>query len=349
MAAGNPFRNHNPFPEARDELPEPHSNPFHEARDELPEPHQLELYLSSSKDFSESSHMYRNPHVCLNNKGLVVVFYGKYKSLYYRVGKCNRDVVVTWGDECFYHDGFFPQAVLGDNNVIVVVRSHVIRRRCSCRVGKVIKESLTIKWGKEFNTLGNGTGINPSVALIEQPKLEDCTVIIFYETSEFFKYRSFYSVGRFNDTATRLLSLGQTEKRVPELDHCRNISVSANKEGTLLLMFQSSIGHTLSYAIGKYEGSVIHNLMPISFTIGYFPKVSLLNDGMAIEIHEAALGSSLVIKYGNIEDDGKIQWSKGQKYESAYKPSLACTDDHKLVEVHTSFLTALKYRTGHFM
>ena len=313
------------------------------------EQHCDNLYLTPVKEFPGKSRLYRNPHVCFNNNGVVVVFYGKYKRLYYQIGKYNHDI--TWGNEYFYHDGFFPQAALGDNGVLVVVRSHVIRRRCSCRVGYVNEEALTVEWGEEFNRgLGSGAGMNPSVALIEKPEVADSAVILFYTTSEFAKYRSFYSVGKFNNTTTKLSSIGPTERHVAELDNCKNISVAANKEGTVLLLFQSStsLRHTLSYAVGKFEDNVINNLMPFTFTIGYFPRVNLLSNGMAIETHEAVGSSSLVFKYAQVEGDGKIQWSKGQKCESGYTPSLACNDHLKLVDVHTSYFGGLRYRTGLF-
>lgn len=275
-----------------------------------------------------------------------MVFYGWGKNLYYQVGRYTHGQnKITWGDETFYHEGLFPQAVLSDKGVVVVVRSHLLKRRCSLRAGAVDKDDLTINWGEAADRL-LGSGINPSIAIIDKPVGVDSTLIFFYESNHLSEYRSFYSVGKVNDQATRFSFVGQTERRVAELDNYKHVSVSANKEGKLVLLFRSAFSHTLNYAVGSFENGEIHNLAIDNFTKGYYPRVSLLNNGMVIEMHEAALGPSLVFKFGWLNEN-TIQLCRGKKNETGYKPSLACNDQLDIVEVHTTFFKKLKYRIGH--
>lgn len=347
IRSGNPFepfddleRPGNHFPKNNLDLEEPAQDQQEPAQVQQ----EFEAYLSAGKLFLDGSRLCHSPCVCLNNNGVVVVFYRKVIGLYYQVGKYNCELnKIVWGAECSYQNGRCPQAVLSDKGVIVVVRSHVLQRRCSCRVGLVNEENLTVEWGEDRER-EMGHGMRPSVALVDSAVGTDSTALFFYETSGL-QYRSFYSIGKVSDNG-KMTFVGQPE-HIALLNDCKNISVAANKQGNVLLLVQSSIGHTLSYAVGRFENGTLNNLMgtPNSFTIGYNPRVSLLNNGMAIEMHEAALGPSLVFYFGWLRN-GEIEWSIGKKNENGYNPSLACNDHLKLVEFHTTSLQTVKYRTG---
>lgn len=302
----------------------------------------FEAYFSCVKEFPGGSRMCQHPSVCLNNNGVAVLFYTWLNRLYYRVGRYqDGHSTLMWGPDVFFHAGSSPEVTLSDKNTLVVVRNHLLRRLSSFRVGVVDEDNLKIEM-MELDVLTNG--INPSVTLINSPVGSEDKLLILYHSRNHFKYDCLYSIAKITDQERKIAFVGLRDQKLPELDDSTKMSVSADKEGTLVILFENILSHCLSYVVGKLENNRVVISEVRKFTIGYCPQVCLVGDRKATESHEAALGSSVVFKYGRVRDD-KIYWCKGQKYKSGYTPSVTSNGDHVL-EVHVSLLGTLQYRTG---
>ncbi|NUS00466.1 MAG: hypothetical protein HOV67_35025, partial [Kribbellaceae bacterium] len=82
------------------------------------------------------------------------------------------------------------------------------------------------------------------------------------------------------------------------------------------------------------------------FTTGTDPAVAANAEGMVIAVNEYPAGA-LQYWSGRINSDGSVSWIESAKYDTGVTPSVALTDDGRLVEVHRAPTSdVLWYRLG---
>ena len=307
---------------------------------------EFESYLSPERDLQvEKKLSLTTPFVCLNNQNIFVLLFIKRDRhlVYYRVGtiateennvraKSEIRLGPPNDSQLGIADSF--QAALNDNNIIIIVQCY--QRVVTYTLGQVDTENQKIEWLGQ--TIRFGTGINPTVALTID------TAVLFYECSSNDQPNCIIGELRENRVRTHPVENHQV------LRHATTLSVSANVNNQVVVLYRKAYTIYLWYAIGEIREHQFHITANAAYTVGYLPRLCLLNNGLVVDTHEEAIGCSLVIKIGQLITRGNpaIYWFKGRKYKYGRRPSIACnTDGLHTIEVHTTLLRKrLQFRIG---
>ena len=193
-------------------------------------------------------------------------------------------------------------------------------------------------------------------------------VVVVYENRRFTTYKTYYYLGIVDSESETII---WTVRREPYGNGGQNLSISMNNNGTIVEVHRSTgVNFThLWSCIGKLNLDDQHNPVGISwndavkegryrfwdrflpfsmrnpqtspYSYGYFPFVSVINDGRFVEVHQTVSFWHLVYQSG-VVDGETIQWSfKECQYDMGYAPVVALNDHNLVVEIHE---TNIAYR-----
>ena len=301
----------------------------------------LEPNLLSTRKFEPRIRWANFPVVCMNQSGVVVVFYQHLRKIYFIVGSVSVDLTTEqnfgrgtlakhsceWGNVQLYGDGLNVRAALNESNQIVVVRSGTYRRRCMYRSGVVIQNERNIIW-KEDDTFFT-KGVNPAVAL------KGSTVIFVHELN-FGLYRCFYNIAKISDGSIRFV--GTRNQPLPALDERKEISLSLNASGYVVFSCRWYAGGNLWYAVGKLsdgEDSINDVVRVQQYAQGLYSHICLLDDGNVVEVHEKWMSSLCMFKFGRL-DGNTIAWGEDLEFDYGNNPCTAVTNNCQMIVVRVT-------------
>jgi len=282
----------------------------------------LDLCMTGIQQCEPAVEYVEYPSVCMNENGTVVVFFTRSGMLNYMVGVATADTSTTppsytmaWGQSQEIGDGCNVKAAINEQNEVVVVFSKNYRRICYYHFGQVDPSNKSIEWKGDRLKLCDG--VNPSVAMRGQ------TVIFVYE-AQYGTYRSYYRVCEIRDNVL-WISLEDKEREIPELAKCKEIGVALNKDNTVMLSCRSVVGWKLYYAMARLEAGEIKDVDFVGeYASGYYPDISLLDNGCALSINENYVGGMLQFKFGVATNGGCVlavftEYIKRGQYDLAFK------------------------------
>ena len=272
----------------------------------------------------------------LNNMNIVVAVRNPQTSykLKSHVGVVSKEgespTSIHWGqEEQSYDTGYIPRVSLNNNNIIVEVhQSHRTLTVWYC-VGKVDANAKKIDWGRSYN-IGNGHA--PAVALTDSGH-----VVVVYRG---LAYRSYYRVGSI-DTEHKEINWANEAQ---SYGFGQELSVAMNGDGTVIEVHRSpSISlYRLRFTYGKLEvdnqGKISGKIdwrNPKTYSHGFYPCVSLNNDGKIVEVHQRILSRNLVYRTGIDDKQAKtLQFSTQRYYSKGWAPVVALNDHNQVIECH---------------
>ena len=299
------------------------------------------------------------PSVTMNNSNTIVAVHNSDigSTLKCRVGvvsEVDGSFSVDWGKDRQYGTGFFPRVSMNNDGIVVEVHQSLMRE-VRYRIGKVNEATKTIDWWQEIKKIEDGYA--PAVALTDNGH-----VVVAYESKKFAKYKTYYRLGTIN---FELKTIDWNDKRITYGNGGQNLSISMNNEGTIVEVHRSPAGVNFSHlwlcigklkldhqdnpesiiwndsvAQGKYRN--IDRFLPSSwshpqsspYSNGYYPFVSINNDGILIEAHQTTAWRHLVYRAG-VVDGETIRWSsKDCQYDTGWAPVVALNDQNQVVEIH---------------
>ena len=282
------------------------------------------------------------PFVCMNNNGFVVLLYQNEGRIFYVVGKISgaggeeeRDEQesplshgIEWGVEKSFVEGCNVQAAINENGIIVLVRSKLYARTCHFSVGKLEETDKYIKWSQTDERLCSG--VNPTVAMVGN------TVLFFHE-SDYGLYRSYCNVGKLEENNLQIT--GQRDCRVRALDGYKEVSVAITNENKVVVSCRTSVGSNLFYGVGQLDSSLGELNLVRQYASGYYSRISVLNNGIVVDVHESKVGAGLLYTVGKLQTNDStttVSWFDSHRYDSGYYPSVAVCDNYCMIEVHTA-------------
>ena len=310
------------------------------------------------------------PSVTLNNSNTIVAVHNSEvgSTLKSRVGvvsEVDGSFSIDWGKDRRYGAGFFPRVSMNNNGIIVEVHQSLMRE-VRYRIGRVNEATKTIDWWQEIQTIEKGYA--PAVALTDNGH-----VVVVYENNKFTTYKTYYCLGIVDSESK---TINWTVRREPYGIGGQNLSISMNNDGSIVEVHRSPAGVNFSHLWlcgGKLKLDDQHNPVGISWNeaveqgkyryidrflpssmsnpqstpygYGYYPFVSINNDGKFIEVHQTLTLRRLVYQSGVIDGE-TIQWSfKECQYDMGYAPVVALNDHDLVVEIHGTNVAAYRGNT----
>ena len=301
----------------------------------------------------------RYPSVTLNNRNTVVAVHNSdigstLKSRVGVVSEVDGSSSIDWGKDRQYGAGFFPRVSMNNDGIVVEVHQSLMREVQYC-IGRVNEATKTIDWGQE--SLKIKKGYAPAVALTDNGH-----VLVVYENRKLTTYKTYYCLGIVNFEFKRI---DWTAQRKEYGIGGQNLSVSMSNDGLIVEVHRSPAGVNFSHlwlCVGKLNLDEQHNPESISwkdpvaqgkyrnvdrffpsswnhpqsspYSYGYYPFVSINNDGILIEAHQTTAWRHLVYRVG-VVDCETIQWScKDCQYDTGWAPVVALNDHNLVVEIH---------------
>ena len=300
----------------------------------------------------------RYPSVTLNNSNIVVAVCNSevgstLKSRVGEVSEVDGSLSIDWGEDEGYGSGFFPRVSMNNDGVVVEVHQSPMRE-VRYRIGRVNEATKTINWWQE--SLKIKKGYAPAVALTDNGH-----VVVVYENKDFAVHKTYYCLGIVDFESK---TINWTVRREPYGIGGQNLSISMNNDGTIVEVHRSPAGVNIFHlwsCIGKLKLDDQHNPVGISwndavkqgryrfwdrflpssmsnptspYSYGYYPFVSVTNDGRFVEVHQTVSFRRLVYQSGVIDGE-TIQWSfKECQYDRGYAPVVALNDHNLVVEIH---------------
>ena len=300
----------------------------------------------------------RYPSVTLNNSDIVVTvcnseFGSMLKS---RVGMISEvDGHIKWGQDEGYGTGFFPRVSMSNDGIIVEVHQTLMREVQYC-IGKVNECTKSIDWWQQSLRIIDGYA--PAVALTDNHH-----VVVVFESEKLGVHKTYYSLGIVNFGRK---TITWTVQREAYGIGGQNLSVSMNNDGVIVEVHRSPAGLNFTHlwlCTGKLKLDDQHNPMGISwnnavpqgkyrfwdrflpsswcnptsspYSNGYYPFVSINNDGKFVEVHQTVSWRRLVYHTGIIDGE-KLQWSQSKEcqYDMGWSPVVALNDHNQVVEIH---------------
>ena len=274
----------------------------------------------------------RFPSITLNNNNVVVAVLNSlvWFTLKSRVGVVSEGDTIHWGEEEDFGYGYFPRVSLNNQNMIVEVHESQYWRTLWYRVGKVDVTSRKIDWGRNHYF---GEGRAPDVALSDNGH-----VVVVYENAYGF-YKSYYRVGTLKTEDKRI----EWAKEAQLYGSGQELSVAMNNDGTVIEVHRSPFLFRLRLTIGRLrvnnQGNVLGTISwngPKTYSHGFYPYVSLNNDGKVVEVHQSLVFRCLLYRTG-ITNQGAnaFRWSRTQRhYGLGWAPVVALNDHNKVIECH---------------
>ena len=290
----------------------------------------------------------RYPAITLNNNNIVVAVRNSllWFTLKSRVGVVSEGDTIHWGQEEKFGYGYYSRVSLNNNNMIVEVHASHYKRTVSYCVGKVDVDARAIGWGESYDI---GQGRAPAVALTDSG-----SVVVVYENAYGF-YKSYYRVGTLNTEHKRI----EWAKEAQLYGSGLELSVAMNNDGTVIEVHRSPFLFRLRLTIGRLRVNNQGNALgiidwsgPKTYSHGFYPYVSLNNDGKVVEVHQSLVFRCLLYRTG-IANRGAnaFRWSRTQRhYDLGWAPVVALNDHNKVIECHetNSILKGnfLRYKIG---
>ena len=302
----------------------------------------------------------RYPSVTLNNSNIVVAVHNSEvgSTLQCRVGvvsEVDGSFSINWGKDGRYGAGFFPRVSMNNDGIVVEVHQSLMRE-VRYRIGKVNEATKTIDWWQESQTIEKGYA--PAVALTDNGH-----VVVVYENNKLTTYKTYYCLGIVDSDSK---TINWTVRRKPFGNGGQNLSISINNDGAIVEVHRSPAGVNFTHlwlCTGKLNLDDQHNPVSISwndaveqgryrfqdrflpsslsnpqsspYSYGYYPFVSINNEGKFIEVHQTLTLRRLIYQSGVIDED-TIQWSQSKEcqYDMGYAPVVAVNDHDLVVEIH---------------
>ena len=245
------------------------------------------------------------PSVATTSEGIVLLAYVKSKtSCYYTVGTLSDDDDIEWSQSNLIDDGRSPSISLcieDDNTLKVVFAFITAAKRGYTRVGTLDLDQKAIRWNGEKYEISPFSS-DPSFNQISVTLNPNKEVVIAYRWG----YRKIIcQIGKFTTTSHgECIEFSSTGN--DNLYGC-SPSISINKKGHVLIIFQSTMGRKLmcqSGAVqprGMGEGIVWKDRTAELIDYGCYPSVTLADDDTFIELHGSNLGPSLHYRIGEIQ------------------------------------------------
>ena len=313
----------------------------------------------------------RYPSVTLNNSNIVVTVHNSDigSTLRSRVGvvsEVDGRFSINWGKDRRYGAGFFPRVSMNNNGIVVEVHQSLMRE-VRYRIGRVNEATKTIDWWQENQTIEKGYA--PAVALTDNGH-----VVVVYENNKLTTYKTYYCLGIIDSDSKTII---WTLRRKPYGNGGQNLSISMNNDGAIVEVHRSPAGVNFTHlwlCVGKLNLDDEHNPVSISwndaveqgkyryierflpssmsnpqnspYSYGYYPFVSINNEGKFIEVHQTLTLRRLVYQSGAINED-TIQWSKIKEcqYDIGWSPVVALNDHNLVVEIHGTNIAAYRGNT----
>ena len=311
------------------------------------------------------------PSVTLNNSSTIVAVHNSDvgSTLKCRIGlvsEVDGSFSVDWGKDRQYGTGFFPRVSMNNDGIVVEVHQSFMRE-VRYRIGRVNEATKTIDWWQGSQTIEKGYA--PAVALTDNGR-----VVVVYENNKFTTYKTYYCLGIVDfDSKT----IRWTVQREPYGSGGQNLSISMNNDGTIVEVHRSPAGVNFSnlwLCIGKlnlddqdnpigiiwnkaveqgkyryidrFLPSSLSNPQSSPYSFGYYPFVSINNDGKFIEVHQTLALRRLVYRVGAVNED-TIQWSQSKEchYDMGWSPVVALNDHNLVVEIHGTNIAAYRGNT----
>ena len=239
---------------------------------------------------------------------------------------------INWGQEEKFGYGYFSRVSLNNNNMVVEVHASFYKRTVSYRVGKVNVDEKRIDWGQNDDF---GKGRAPAVALTDSG-----SVVVVYENAYGF-YKSYYRVGTLNTEQKRI----DWVTEVPYFyGKGLELSVAMNNDGTVIEVHRfPKSAYSLRCTVGRLEVDNQGNILgtidwsnPETFSHGFYPFVSLSNDGKVVEVHQSVFLRRQAYRTGITNREAKtLHWSNSQHhYGLGWAPVVALNDHNKVIECH---------------
>ena len=244
------------------------------------------------------------PSVAATNGGIILLAYVKSKtSCYYTVGTLTDDDV-EWSQSNLIDDGRSPSisiCVEDDNTHRVVFAFITAAKRGYTRVGTLDLDQKSIHWNGEKYEISPFSS-DPSFNQISVALSPNKEVVIAYRWG----YRKIYcQIGKFTTTSHgECIEFSSTGN-----DNLfgSSPSISINKKGHVMIIFQSTVGRKLMCQTGVVqprgmgEGVVWKDRTAEHFDYGCYPSVTLADNNTFIELHGSNFGASLHYRVGEIQ------------------------------------------------
>ena len=244
------------------------------------------------------------PSVAATSGGVVLLAYIKNKtSCYYTVGMVTDDEI-EWSQPTLIDDGRSPSisiCVEDDNTHTVVFAFITAAKRGYTRLGILDLDQKAIRWNGEkyeISPFSSAPSFN-EVSIAVSPNKE---VVIAYRLG----YRKICcQIGKFTTTSHgECIEFSSTGN--DNLYGCCP-SISINKEGHVLIFFQSTMGRKLMCQSGIVqprgmgEGIVWKDRTAEHADYGCYPSVALADNDIFIELHGSNFGATLHYRIGEIQ------------------------------------------------
>lgn len=245
------------------------------------------------------------PSVAATSEGVVLLAYVKSKtSCYYTIGTLTDDDDIEWSQSNLIDDGRSPSISLciEDNNTHMVVFAFITAaKRGYTRVGTLDLDQKAIRWNGEKYEISPFSS-DPSFNQISVALSPNKEIVIAYRWG----YRKIVcQIGNFTMTSHgECIEFSSTSN--DNLYGC-SPSISINKKGHILIIFQSIMGRKLMCQSGVVqprgmgEGIVWKDRTAELIDYGCYPSVTLADNDTFIELHGSNFGASLHYRIGEIQ------------------------------------------------
>ena len=253
---------------------------------------------------------YYYPKVAVTNKGVVIVAYGKVPNTEilqrccYRIGSIVNDTTIIWGDEHKFGKGSKVTITTSEykSKVNVILGNVSIQGLISVRRNVFDTDVNTISPFQEsgVHELSNICGGVKEFSIEMNQKF----MIIAFATPNKTKLAIHSMIGKLLDNG-QIETKPQAQGKV--IGHGKNICVSMNQRGLVVLMYESHTARILKCAVGVIDESNFciqwsnTNEKPsTTFWHGCSPSISLANNNIFLEVHAAQIGTHLLCSVGEI-------------------------------------------------
>ena len=212
--------------------------------------------------------------------------------------------------------------------IVEVHQSHLTLTVWYC-VGKVDVGANAIEWGQSYR-IGNGR--TPAVALTDSGH-----VVVVYRG---LTYKSYYRVGSIDAEHKKINWANEAQL----YGFGQELSVAMNDDGTIIEVHRTpSISlYRLRFTYGRLEvnnqGKISGNIdwsSSKTYSHGFYPYVSLNNDGKFVEVHQSLFFRRLYYQTGIDDKAAKtLKFSPQHYYSLGWAPVVALNDCNLVMECH---------------
>ena len=297
----------------------------------------------------------RYPSISLNNNMVVAVGNSEGgRTLRSRVGlvsEVDGSFNIDWGKDEGHVTGYYSRVSINNHGIIVEVHQSLMTE-VQCHLGRVNESAKSIDWWQESLKIKDGYA--PVVALTDSGH-----VVVVYINKI---YKTYYCLGIVN---IEHRTIDWTVQQAPYGNGGQDLSISMNNEGTIIEVHRSPpgvnfsqlwlcigrlklddqdnpVGISWKHSMAQRKYKILDRFLPSGWTnpqsspysYGYYPFVSVNNDGRFVEVHQTVTLRRLVYRAGVIDGE-TIQWlCKEHSYGMGYAPVVALNDHNLVVEIH---------------